>query len=204
MPDFMRSWDAVYAGTPPWDIGRPQSAFRGLAEAGALQGRVLDVGCGTGEHALMAAALGLDATGVDIAETALAIARQKAAERALTARFLAWDATRLPVLGERWQTVLDSGVFHVFDDAARARYVASLAAVIEPGGRYHMLVFSDRQGGSLGPRRISEAEIRAAFADGWSIRSIEPSTMETTTGFDPGPGRGPGGARAWLAAIERR
>jgi ubiquinone/menaquinone biosynthesis C-methylase UbiE len=200
----VRGWDAVYAGRPPWDIGRPQPAFRDLADAGELRGRVLDVGCGTGEHTLMAAALGLDATGIDITVRALAIAREKATERALDARFLAWDATQLPILGERWQTVLDSGVFHVFDDAARARYVAALAAVVEPGGRYHLLVFSDRQGGSLGPRRITEAEIRGAFVHGWSIRSIEPAIMQTTTGFDPGPGRGPGGAQAWLATIERR
>ena len=200
----VRGWDAVYAGRPPWDIGRPQSAFQALADAGELRGRVLDVGCGTGEHTLMAAALGLDATGIDIAASALAIAREKAAERGLDARFLAWDVTRLPILGERWQTVLDSGVFHVFDDAARARYVAALTAVVEPGGRYHMLVFSDRQGGSLGPRRIHQDEIRAAFADGWSVLSIEPAVLETNAGFDPASGGGPAGARAWLAVIERR
>jgi SAM-dependent methyltransferase/GNAT superfamily N-acetyltransferase len=200
----VRGWDAVYAGRPPWDIGRPQSAFRALAEAGELRGRVLDVGCGTGEHTLLAAGLGLDATGIDIAASALAIAREKAADRALRARFLAWDATQLPILGEHWETVLDSGVFHVFDDAARARYVASLSAVVQPGGRYHMLVFSDRQGGNVGPRRIRQDEIRDAFADGWSVLSIEPAVLETNAGFDPASGGGPAGAKAWLAAIERR
>jgi 2-polyprenyl-3-methyl-5-hydroxy-6-metoxy-1,4-benzoquinol methylase len=68
-------FDALYAGTPPWDIGRPQPAFLELAEAETLRGRVLDVGCGTGEHALMAAGLGLDATGIDSAPTAIAIAQ---------------------------------------------------------------------------------------------------------------------------------
>ena len=199
------SWDAVYAGTPPWDIGRPQPAFLALAESGALRGPVLDVGCGTGEHTLMSAALGLDATGVDIAPTALAIARRKAAERDLAARFIVWDATNLAALGERWQTILDSGLFHVFDDADRARYVASLLAVLEPGGRYHMLVFSDRQGGSVGPRRISQAEIREAFADGWSIRSIQPTIMETNTGFlTSGDADDRRGAQAWIVEIERR
>ena len=203
-----QSWDAVYAGAPPWDIGRPQSAFVRLAEVGALRAPLLDVGCGTGEHTLMAAALGLDATGVDIAPSALAIARRKAADRGLlTARFTEWDATDLARLGGRWQTILDCGVFHVFDDADRARYVASLAAAIEPGGRYHMLVFSDRQGGSLGPRRISQEEIRASFTDGWSILSIEPAILETSVGFLGGDGAeadGVRGAKAWLAAIERR
>ena len=202
-----QSWDAVYAGAPPWDIGRPQSAFVRLAEAGELRGRLLDVGCGTGEHTLMAAALGMDATGIDIATSALAIARRKATERGLSARFVEWDATDLTPLGERWQTILDCGLFHVFDDADRARYVASLATAIEPGGRYHMLVFSDRQGGTLGPRRISQAEIRSSFDEGWSILSIEPAILETTVGFLGGDGAesaGAHGAMAWQAAIERR
>src|SRR5919197_5557296 len=88
-------FDALYAGAPPWDIGRPQPAFLELADAGALQGRVLDVGCGTGEHALMAAARGLDATGIDAAPSAIAIAQAKARERGLSARFLVWDALDL-------------------------------------------------------------------------------------------------------------
>jgi 2-polyprenyl-3-methyl-5-hydroxy-6-metoxy-1,4-benzoquinol methylase len=68
---------------------------------------VLDVGCGTGEHALMAAALGLDATGVDLARSALHTAEHKARDRGLTARFLLWDARKLAELGERFDTVLD-------------------------------------------------------------------------------------------------
>src|SRR5438105_5502156 len=88
-------FDAMYAGAPPWDIGRPQPAFLELADAGALQGRVLDVGCGTGEHALMSAARGLEATGVDAAPAAITIAEAKARDRGLTARFLVWNALDL-------------------------------------------------------------------------------------------------------------
>src|ERR1035437_576793 len=64
-PRRPEDFDGFYAGTPPWDIGRPQPAFLSLAEAGAIRGRVLDVGCGTGEHTLMAAGMGLEATGID-------------------------------------------------------------------------------------------------------------------------------------------
>ena len=69
-PDAFRprrpeDFDALYErGCPPWDIGRPQRAFLRLAEDGAFRGRMLDVGCGTGEHALLAASMGLEATGV--------------------------------------------------------------------------------------------------------------------------------------------
>src|SRR5438105_14319377 len=77
--------DDLYTSPPPWDIGRPQPAFLNLARTGFIRGRVLDAGCGTGEHTLMAAGLGLDATGV---AGALRAAEQKARERALPARSL--------------------------------------------------------------------------------------------------------------------
>src|SRR3712207_2852071 len=107
-------FDAVYDGTPPWDIGRPQPVFQSLADLGALRGRVLDAGCGTGEHTVMAAALGLDATGVDSSLKAIARAHDKAAARRVSVRFLVADALALQALGERFDTVLDSGLFHVF------------------------------------------------------------------------------------------
>src|SRR6266540_6428787 len=97
-PRRTEDFDALYAGTPPWDIGRPQPAFRALAEAGAIQGRVLDVGCGTGEHVLMAAGLGLEATGVDAAPTAIDAAERKARDRGLSARFLVGNVLELGAL----------------------------------------------------------------------------------------------------------
>jgi SAM-dependent methyltransferase len=197
MSEDRLGFDARYAGgpPPPWDIGRPQPAFLRLAEAGALRGRVLDVGCGTGEHALMAAGLGLQATGIDAAPTAIESAKRKASERGLEVRFLVWDALELPSLGERFDTVIDSGLFHVFDDDDRARLVDSLRGVISADGRYYMLCFSERQPGQFGPRRVTEEEIRSSFADGWRIESIEPSRMDVH--MDPGV------AQAWLATITR-
>ncbi|HET6865924.1 MAG TPA: class I SAM-dependent methyltransferase [Solirubrobacteraceae bacterium] len=188
-------FDLMYAGAPPWDIGRPQPGFLELAEAGALRGRVLDVGCGTGEHALMAAASGFDATGIDAAPSAIEIAQGKARQRGLSARFLVWNALDLGSLDERFDTVLDSGLFHVFGDTDRARLVTSLAAVTAPGARYHMMCFSDRQPGDWGPRRVSQAEIRSSFARGWRVESIDAATFDITTD--------PAGVRAWLARITR-
>jgi cyclopropane fatty-acyl-phospholipid synthase-like methyltransferase len=185
----------MYAGTPPWDIGRPQPAFLGLAKAGALVNPVLDVGCGTGEHVLMASALGLEVTGVDTSPTAIAKAEHKASERGLTARFRVQDALELGSLGEEFGTLLDCGLFHIFSDDDRPRFVESLGAVTRTGARYHMLCFSDRQPGDWGPRRVSRAEIRATFTSGWRVESIEPARIEVTIS--------PDGAEAWLATIRR-
>src|SRR5882757_3979921 len=103
--------DELYATAPPWDLGRPQSAFLELAERGAIRGRVLDAGCGTGEHVLMCAQRGLAATGIDLANPALESAKEKAHERGLSARFLRHDVLRVTELGEVFDTVLDCGLF---------------------------------------------------------------------------------------------
>lgn len=201
------SWDAVYApdaAPPPWDIGRPQPAFVRLADRGLLSGRLLDSGCGTGENVLLAAARGAEATGVDISPQAIARARDKAAERGLTARFEVADALRLGQLGMTFDVLIDSGVFHIFDDADRGRYVASLAAVLPPGGRCYLMCFSDRQPGTVGPRRVRQDELRAAFGDGWEVASIEADTFEVNPGIEFSPGTPVAAAQAWLASLVRR
>jgi SAM-dependent methyltransferase len=193
------SWDESYTGAepPPWDIGRPQPAFVRLADQGRLSGRVLDPGCGTGEHALLAASRGADVTGIDVAPTAIARARAKAAERGLTARFEVADALDLGSLGLDADTVIDSGVFHVFDDDDRARYVAGLASVLRPDGVCYLMCFSDRQLGDWGPRRIRADELRAAFSAGWAVEELSPDTL------DINPFAGTAQANAWLAVIRR-
>ncbi|GIG56718.1 SAM-dependent methyltransferase [Longispora fulva] len=198
-PDRSRrveDFDAYYRdGAPPWDIGRPQSVFQALADAGGLRGAVLDVGCGTGEHALLAAGLGLAATGVDTSPTAIARAAGKARDRGLTARFVVADALELGALGAEFDTVLDCGLFHVFTDADRARFVASLRSATVAGGTYHVLCFSENEPGDYGPRRVTRVELLASFADGWRVASIEPAPLETT--FASGPAAG------WHATVTR-
>jgi SAM-dependent methyltransferase len=191
----VEDFDDSYIGTPAWDIGRPQPLFLALADQGAIRGRVLDAGCGTGEHALMAASRGLEVTGIDASPRAIEMAKGKALERGVTARFLVWDALALPDLKEQFDTVIDSGLFHVFDDNRRARYVSSLATVVGAGGRVLLACFSDCQPGVWGPRRVGEAELRDAFADGWVVESIEAAQFQTNLA--------PGGAEAWLARIGR-
>jgi SAM-dependent methyltransferase len=195
------NWDDAYAmdRPPAWDIGRPQPAFVRLADRGLLAGRLLDSGCGTGENTLLAAARGAEATGIDVSVRAIELAQAKAAERGSAARFETGDVLRLGDLGLTFDTVLDSGVFHVFDDENRVRYVASLAAALRPGGHCYLMCFSDRQPGDAGPRRVSQDELRAAFGDGWAVTSIEAETFEVNRSvFDFTS------AQAWLAVIERR
>ncbi|RSM66022.1 SAM-dependent methyltransferase [Amycolatopsis sp. WAC 01376] len=201
----VESYDTHYTGVPLWDIGRPQLAMRELAEAGAFRGRALDIGCGTGEVALMAAALGLPAVGIDSAPTAIETARRKARERGLEVRFQVGNALEIGDLDEQFDTVLDSALFHAFSGPERIRYAAGLATVMPPGARLFLLCLSDRHQAGSGPRReaqggiralrVNQDDIRATFADGWRVDSIESTTLENT--------RDAAGAPAWLATITR-
>ena len=193
-------WDDSYTAEapPPWDIGKPQPAFVRLAESGLLTGQVLDVGCGTGEQSLLAASHGARATGVDLSPAAIAQAQAKAAQRGLDVRFEVADALDLGQLDPNFDVIIDSGVFHVFSDEDRPRYVASLAAVLRPGGTLYLMCFSDRQPGDWGPRRVREDELRASFSDHWAVQSITADTFEIR------PMGGTTRAQAWLAVFTRR
>lgn len=192
-------WDSAYqqAGPAPWDIGRPQPAFTVLAEQGRLTGDVLDAGCGTGEHALLLAGRGARVTGIDLSETAVRRAREKAAERGLVASFETGDILSMQLPQRGFDAVVDSGLFHVFSDEDRTRYVAVLGGVLRPGGVFYLMCFSDRQPGDWGPRRVARREIEAAFSDGWVIERLDPSA------FDINPIFGAATAQAWLATIRR-
>jgi SAM-dependent methyltransferase len=191
-------WDASYHDGPaPWDVGEPQPAIVRVASEGGFAGAVLDAGCGTGDNALHVASLGLSVVGVDVAETALALAREKAVARGLDVEFAAVDALELERLGRRFDTVLDCGLFHTFDADERPGYVASLASVTERDGTLYVLCFSDI-GPDPGPHPVAQDELRAAFqpSNGWSIAAIEPDRIRTRFHDDEG---GP----AWLATIKR-
>ncbi len=187
------SFESAYAGTPPWDIGRPQPAIIRLAETGQITGWVLDIGCGTGENLLYLAERGFVAMGIDGAPTAIEKARAKAKRRGLNAQFEVADALNLSIPTRQFDTVIDSGLFHVFSDEDRARFRDSLGRVIRLGGVYFLMCFSDQQPGDWGPRRVTQAEIRSTFSDGWRVDDIQPSAFETNLGP----------AHAWLASISR-
>jgi ubiquinone/menaquinone biosynthesis C-methylase UbiE len=191
-------WDASYHDSPPpWDIGQPQPAIVRLASKGAFAGAMLDAGCGTGENALHVASLGLSVLGVDVAETALAMARKKAGDRRIEVEFATADAFHLERLGRMFETVLDCGLFHTFDGDERPRYVASLASVTEHDGTLYVLCFSD-EGPDTGPHPVSQKELRAAFnsSTGWNVAAIAPERVQTRFHDEHG-------APGWLATIKR-
>lgn len=199
----MERWDAAYADDddpPPWVIQEPQPEVVSLFGRQLIIGRVLDAGCGTGEHSLLAKENGLSVTGIDISPKAVAAARRKAAERSLDVEFIVASVLEpLPFEEGAFDTVLDSGVFHSFVGAEQSAYVDNLTRVTRHGGRLHLICFSEHQPGEgeWGPRRITQAEIRTAFAGGWTVEEIQPAIYRINKFHDTTH------VKAWRALLRR-
>jgi cyclopropane fatty-acyl-phospholipid synthase-like methyltransferase len=194
------TFEEFYAGPAPWDIDQPQKSF--VAVADLVASPVLDAGCGTGEHALFFASRGLQVTGIDFVEEAIRRAQRKAAERGLPVEFMVKDVLTLAQWRRRFASVIDAGLFHVFSDDDRRRYIQGLAQVLQPGGRLFLMCFSDEEPGEEGPRRVSRQELYDTFADGWEVESVHPARAElnpeyTEVKFSEG------GLKVWFAVIRR-
>jgi cyclopropane fatty-acyl-phospholipid synthase-like methyltransferase len=194
------TFESAYAGQAPWDIGRPQKSF--IAVADRITGSVLDAGCGTGDTALFLAGRGHQVTGIDFLDVPIQRAKQKAAERGVQATLLVKDALTLKDWSERFDNVIDSGLFHVFSDEDRRRYVEGLATVLKQGGRLFLGCFSDEEPGEQGPRRVSKKELHEAFAKGWNIESIEAARFEVRPDLKDLQ-FSEGGPKAWFVVVMR-
>jgi SAM-dependent methyltransferase len=207
--DPQQQFESIYRTQQPdgspltgagWDIGGPQPMLVELDRRGAITGTVLDAGCGTGDNALYLARQGYSVTGLDAAPSAIAHARTKAAQRGLPVGFGVADARELSEYQDRFDTIIDSGLFHVFSDTDQARYLAALHSAGRDGARLHVLAVSDAAPGTRGPRRLTETEMRAAFTDGWLLDDLQWVTMRGALPGEPHRTDIP----SWLATAHRR
>jgi len=189
------SFDSMYDGIPPWDIGRPQKEIINAVKRGEISGKVLDVGCGTGDHVMYLAGLGQEAWGIDFSPNAIKKAKQKAERRRVSANFRVLDALQLQSLGNKFDSIIDSGLFHVFSDEERLEFSESLSSVLRSGGSYHMLCFSDKEPKDWGgPRRVTQKEIRDTFKH-WRLNYVSEARFESNFHED--------GGMAWFSYLTK-
>lgn len=186
----------VYQGKPAWEIDAPQPAMMQLEQAGKIVGSVLDIGCGTGCNAIYLAERGHTVTAFDLVPEAIGQAKARLGSRQLPVTFQVANVLQLPDFGKQFDTGMDAGVFHVFNDKDRARYVENVHRQLKTGAMLYLICFSEHQPGEEGPRRVTQAEIRTSFAQGWRVHAIEAAEYLTQASFY-------GPAKAWLAHLQK-
>lgn len=103
--------------------------------------RILDLACGSGEHAVRLARHGLDVVGIDIAPSLIEHCRQQAAGQPWRTWFEGGDMRQLAYEGEFDALVMLSGSFGFFDDATNRDVLSRVACALKPGGRMLIDVF---------------------------------------------------------------
>lgn len=204
----LSTFDSAYeSAAPPWMIGAAQPAVVALERAGRIHGSVLDPGCGSGENAIHLAELGYDVLGLDFSQLAIDIARANAAERGVGVPFEVGDALRLGAQ-PRFDTVVDSALFHLLGPDDRAAYARGLHAACRPGALVHVLAIADLEPDfTFGPA-VSADAIREAFGAGWQVEDLSTSRYrgmidETAGARFTLPAGEPADMIAWLARLRR-
>ncbi|MEN2423102.1 class I SAM-dependent methyltransferase [Streptomyces rimosus] len=212
-PDYELAYrgESAFGEQMPWDIPGPQPAYVEVEQAGLINGEILDCGCGTGENALFLAGKGYAVTGVDLSPTAVAQARRKATERGIDATFAVADALELTGYEGRFDTVVDSGMAHVFRPGELARYTAALHGACRRNAVVHVLGINEHRAteglladvvAKLGRNdpvtdarlmpMITVDALRTAFADGWTVESIRETPMHAVLPLTGAPTEVPG------------
>jgi cyclopropane fatty-acyl-phospholipid synthase-like methyltransferase len=192
------SFDKLYRGEPavegapkpsgvPWDIKAAQPRLMELEALGGIGGEVLDIGCGLGDNAIFLASRGHSVTALDGSPAAIEQARDRAAQAGVSVNFDVADATNLTGYDGRFDTVVDSALYHCLEPDDRQAYAAGLYRATRPGARWHLYCFSDANvNGLVAPiGSVSEANIRDTLtANGWCIDFLGPTTyLASAAGF---------------------
>lgn len=174
---------------PPWSIGEPQPEIAALIEQGKIRGTVLDAGCGEAAVSLHLAALGHTVVGLDASPTAIELAKAEAAKRGLSnASFEVADISDFTGYDGRFDTIIDSTLFHSMPVELRDGYQQSIVRAAAPGASYFVLVF-DRAGmpDSPGPNPVTEDELREVVSKYWVVDEIRPARIHANFPETPSP-----------------
>ena len=181
--------DGVFEGPPPWNIGEPQPELAALHRAGKIRSDVLDAGCGYAELSLALAADGHTVVGIELTPTAVAAAAEAAQDRGLSnATFVQDDITSFTGFDGRFNTIIDSTLFHSLPVESRDDYLRSVHRAAAPGATYYILVFAKEAFPAemeFGPNTVTEDELRRAVSKYWEIDDIRPAFIHANVSEIP-------------------
>ena len=181
--DKLYRGEAAFEGAPPptvipWDVHQAQPRLMEVEALGGISGEVLDIGCGLGDNSIYLASRGHSVTGLDGSAAAIEEARRRAADAGVSVTFDVADATSLTGYDGRFDTVIDSALYHCLAEDGRHAYIAGLYRATRPGARLHLWCFSDGNiNGVIAPMgSVPESDLRDTLtANGWRIDFLGPT-----------------------------
>jgi SAM-dependent methyltransferase len=193
--------DKIYRNMPleeiPWNIETPPDALVELVESGKVKPcKTIDFGCGAGNYAIYLASIGFDVTGIDISPSAIKTAKENAKKKRVKCIFLVADVLGdLDEVKQTFDFAYDWELLHHIYPVKRKKYVENVYRILNPGGNYLSVCFSEKdpQFGGSGKYRetplgtilyfSSEDELRDLFEPYFSI--LELKTIEISGKFAP-------------------
>ena len=139
----------IYQNIPPdripWNIEEPPGALVRLVERGQVfPCRTIDFGCGAGNYAVWLARQGFEVTGIDISPSAIDLARKNAARQGVACTFIVADVLKdLREVEGSFDFGFDWELLHHIFPDDRPRYMANVARLLRPGGKYLSVCFHE-------------------------------------------------------------
>ena len=198
MADRKRLEEMYKAGDTPWELGRVDANLvHILAKRNIKSGRMLDVGCGLGTCTIWLAENGYEAKGIDVSDTAIRKAKEKAKKKGIAASFLARDFLKETVKEKPFDFLFDRGCFHSFDSGEdRGRFAENAAFHLKEKGLWFCIAgSSDDERESKGPPKRSAAEIVTAVEPFFEIQFIAAGLMDSDSKPPP---------KAWICLLQKR
>lgn len=192
-------WEARYkSGSTPWEINKPDSnLIRTVTQRPVPPCKALDLGCGTGDNVIWLAQHGFEVTGVDISNTAVKEAAEKASAAGAACTFVALDFLKESVAGGPFGFIFDRGCFHSFDTPGeRGKFAENVARHLKPRGLWLSLVGNaDENRQKPGPPQRSASDIVTAVEPCFEILRMESGRFGSN---------GPNPPRAWICLAMKR
>ncbi len=181
----------------PWDNKRADFNLIKLFQKKRIAGKILEVGCGTGQNSRWLAKNGFKVTATDFSGTAIKMAKEKAQEESVNITFLENDFLKENVKGHPFSFMFDRGCFHSFDDKEQRSLFAKNAAFhLSEKGKWFSLIGSiDEKREGKGPPQRSVKDIAEAVEPFFKIQFIAAGFFQSERETPP---------KAWICLMEKR
>jgi cyclopropane fatty-acyl-phospholipid synthase-like methyltransferase len=162
--DIRKQMERIYSDTPladiPWNIAEPPKLLVEAVQSKKLSpGKVVDLGCGTGNYSVWLAEQGFDVTGIDISPEAVKHARELAASRGVECRFEAADLSgSLQEFHDQFDAAIGWLVLHHLFPEDRPTYIGNISNMLHQGGLYLSVSFSENDTVFEGEGKLRKTE----------------------------------------------